>query len=257
MFPATSVDEEGLETVAEARERISRAGPKAVVYANTRFPPPPPLPQISLKPDHEIAPTHPPPPSSPSLSAIRAAISGHPRLSASEILPPHGTETPRVNGFAFVDDDEPANIIPPPDETGGSEPTYRDLLAGQVGGDGTPNPFRLGEVRRREGLHLRMVERVARAKRAKQQLDAAVVKMDVPRFGSSPVVVRRRGKVVKKGMVDGGLMPAAQRLLDRVGRTPISGPNDGGGGGGGEGEERGGGRNMWTPTPTPRRKTGL
>ncbi|ERF74716.1 hypothetical protein EPUS_04885 [Endocarpon pusillum Z07020] len=153
MFPPSSVDEDGLETVAETKERGSRAGPKGVVHANTRFPAP------ALHNEHAASV-----PSSPSLSAIRDAIAGNPRLSASEIQDTgagSGGETPRVNGYAFVDEDEPENI-PLPEET--QSPSYRDLLAGQVG-DATPNPFKIGEVRKREELHHRMVERESKKKR--------------------------------------------------------------------------------------------
>jgi protein DGCR14 len=240
MFPASSVDEDGLETVAEAKERTSRAGPKGVTHANTRFPPP------SLKEDHTPASI---PPSS-SLSAIRDAIAGRPRLSASEVeATGDGSETPRVNGYAFVDEDEPENI--PNHETEDSAPTYRDLLAGQVG-DATPNPFKIGEMRKREDLHHRMVERVSKKKRVGNGESKTV---DVPRFASSPMIGRMGrtpgtiGVNGKEGSAAGGLTPAAQRLLDKVGRTPIARRSNGGG------EGRSGLRNMWTPTP--RRRAGV
>ncbi len=232
MFPATSVDEDGLETVAGAKERTSCAGPKCVIHANTRLPPPP-------LPDERAVPP------SPSLSAVREAIAGRPRLSASEIEDSGGDggETPRVNGYAFVDEDEPENI---PHDQEDLAPTYRDLLAGQVG-DVTPNPFKIGEVRKREDLHHRMVEREARKKRASRA--EVIVRGVVPRFPSSPMVggVGRMTGTGVKGREGGALTPAAKRLLDRVGRTPVARSSGGGGG-----EERSGLRNMWTPTPKRR-----
>ncbi len=249
MFAASSVDEDDLETVMESRERASRAGPKSVVYANTRLPPP------ALKDEEAVVV-----PPSPSLSAVRDAIAGRPRLSVSEVEAGSGgggDETPRVNGYAFVDEDEPENI--PQEDEITTEPSYRDLLAGQVG-DATPNPFKIGEVRRREGLHLRMVERDARKKRAKQVEKDGGARVDVPRFPSSPMVV---GQMAPRGNVSGkngggsggtgGLTPAAKRLLDRVGRTPVRRP----GGGAEEAAGNSGLKNMWTPTPTPRRRVGV
>jgi protein DGCR14 len=239
MFSASSVDEDGVETVMETRERTSRAGPKAVVHANTRLPPPP------LKDEAAIPP-------SPSLSAVRDAIAGRPRLSASEIdASGGGDETPRVNGYAFVDEDEPENV--PTEEETTTEPSYRDLLAGQFG-DATPNPFKIGEVRRREDLHHRMVERDAKKKRAKQVEKEGEGRQAVPRFPSSPMVngTTLHGSV--KGQAasgsSGALTPAAKRLLDRVGRTPVGGRLTGGG----EEAGRTALRNMWTPTTTPRRR---
>jgi protein DGCR14 len=242
MFPAGSVDEDGIETVAEARERTSRAGPKAVVYANTRLPPP-----TSKDDDSSVRP-------SPSLSAVRDAIAGRPRLSASEIeTGGDGSETPRVNGYAFVDEEKPENV--PQEQI--AAPTYQDLLAGQVG-DAMPNPFKIGEMRKREDLHHRMVEREARKKKRARQAEMGVCRVDVqvPTFASSPMIgVARTPGVAAKGRdggatgTAGGLTPAAKRLLDRVGRTPVSGLSGGGGGGG---EERSGLRNMWTPTPRSR-----
>lgn len=241
MFPASSVDEDGIETVAEVRERTSRAGPKGVVHANTRLPGP------SIHDGHPAAISIPP---SPSLSAIRDAIAGHPRLSASEVEVDDttgGGETPRVNGYAFVDEDEPGNLHQEAEDP--STPTYRDLLAGQVG-DPTPNPFRIGEVRKREYLHHRLVEREARKKRLSQQQQRQVLRkgeVDVPKFLSSPLAVGAGvgGKAGRDG--GAGLTPAAKRMLDRVvTRTPVATTR----GGDSSGPER----NIWTPTLTPRRR---
>ena len=41
-------------------------------------------------------------PDSPSISAIQDAIAGRPRFSESEASAVPGSETPRVNGYAFV-----------------------------------------------------------------------------------------------------------------------------------------------------------
>ena len=232
MFPASSVDESGLETVAETNERTSRAAPKSVIHTNTRFPPPP------LQHDENNQP-----PPSPSLSAIRAAISGHPRLSASETLDysaGNGAETPRVNGYAFVDDD---NETPEPEPT---LPTYLDLLAGHSA-DPTPNPFSIAQPRRRESLHHRMVERDSRKKRVNNNTATTAAAGAAGRAASITPHVRVERE---KG---GALTPAAERLLSRM-----AGVADGVGGSGNRSVGRGEGRameqNMWTtPKHTPRR----
>ena len=230
MFAPSGVEDE-METVAEKAATESRAAPKQTVYQNTRLPPP------------ALANTD--RPTSPTQSSIHAAISGRPRVSASESSFA-GSETPRVNGYAFVDEEEPHNIPQPPPES--SEPSYRDLLAGQTGSD-IPNPFKISENRRREDLHHQMVEKTNRKKR---EAKADTTKTPVPKFPSSPMVGRdaAAGATAKGGAGSGGpggMTPAAQRLLERVGKMPRPG---------GKGEGDGGGsglRNMWTPTPRAKR----
>lgn len=225
MFPAGSVDEVGLETIAEAKEASSKAAPKGVIYGNTRF-----LPRAMQ--DESTSDFVPPSPSlNTSIIARRDAL----RAAMSESGPEYeGGETPRVNGYAYVDEEEPENVPAEPEPAG---PSYRDLLAGQVG-DSTPNPFQLGDTRRREDLHHRMVERDAKKKRLKAAETAR-----------GPVLPGTPG-----GSAGGNLTPAARKLLDRVGRTPVAKH-----GVGGQRSARGNGEdgNMWTPSGTPRRKTGV
>ncbi|ORY71277.1 nuclear protein DGCR14 [Pseudomassariella vexata] len=184
--------EDLMETVAQKSEAECRAAPKAVNYTNTR------LPQPTIN-DEESAP------SSPSLTAIRDAIAG--RRSASDagstIL---GSETPRVNGYAFVDDEEPQYEVPPA--------PIIDLGPG----DATPNPFTIKEKSQREALHHRMVDKISQSRRTSAQvgMTGKVDKTPVPKFPSSP-------------RVTGGLTPAAQRLWSKIGgsegqtpRTPFS-----------------------------------
>jgi protein DGCR14 len=184
MFNPSSI-EDTTQTVQQKAEEASRAGPKAVVYDNTRL-----APEPSKQP--EIPP-------SPSLSAVKAAVAGRPRRTESEI-DFAGSATPRVNGYAFVDSEEPE----PPTSTAATIDT--SLLGPR---DPTPNPFRIKESSSREALHHRMVDKVAKAKRKEKIL--AEAKTPVPKFASSP----RIAKV--------GLTPAAQRLLGKVGRTPNAG----------------------------------
>lgn len=182
MFAPDGVDD-GRETVASRAEELSRAGPKTIVYENTRVP----GPAITSEP------TRPP---SPTLSAVRDAIAGRPRAADRDSTFGSGNETPRVNGYAFVDDEDPEEAAP-------------DVPAIDLGpGDATPNPFRLQEQRKREGLHHRMVDRIAQSKRtsAKLGLVGKVEKTPVPKFPNSP-------------RVSGGLTPAGQRLWSRIGSS--------------------------------------
>jgi protein DGCR14 len=218
MFHATSVDEDGIDTVAQIREASSKAGPKGVNYGNTRF-----TPQAL---NNESTDSFVPP--SPSLNTSIIARRDAARDARSE-TEYSGGETPRVNGYAYVDEDEPENI---PQEATAPEPSYRDLLAGQAG-DGTPNPFKIREVRRREDLHHRMVERDAAKKRLKS---AETVRTPIP---DTP-----------GGSRSGNLTPAARKLLDRVGRTPV-----GNHGAVRDGDTRA--KHMWTPSSTPRRRAGV
>jgi protein DGCR14 len=216
MFHASSVDEDGIDTVAQVREANSKAAPKGVNYGNTRFTP------HALN-EESTEGVEPP---SPSLNTSIIARRDAARAAQSE-TEYSGGETPRVNGYAYVDEDEPENI---PQEAPAPEPSYRDLLAGMAS-DGTPNPFKVGDLRRREELHHRMVERDAKKKRLKSAETIRTPVSGTPGVGS------------------GNLTPAARKLLDRVGRTPV---------GKHEAVKDGDARakDMWTPSATPRRRAG-
>ncbi|KAI4206079.1 MAG: hypothetical protein LQ348_001079 [Seirophora lacunosa] len=186
MFIPSSV-EDSLQTVAQKAEETSKAPPKAVAYDNTRLP----ALLTSTSAPEDIPP-------SPSLSAVQDAIAGYPRLTASEAaLDSNRAETPRVNGYAFVDSEEPS--LPP------LHPSHSLLGRGST----TPNPFKMQENSKREDLHHRMVDKVAKGKRVKHQVEA--LKTPVPKFMSSPRVAK------------GGLTPAAQRLLGNMGKDGVGG----------------------------------
>jgi protein DGCR14 len=184
MFHPDSV-EDSIETVTQRAQNESRAAPKGVAYANTRLPAPEAI--------HET--TNIPP--SPSLSAIRDAIAGRRRESDLE-SGFNGSETPRVNGYAFVDD-EPEEELP-----------YVPASIVNLGkGDAVRNPFIIKEQSKREDLHHRMVDSNSRSKRASARI-GMTGKDDmtpVPKFPSSPRVG------------SGNLTPAAQRLWSRVGSS--------------------------------------
>ncbi|MCJ1456620.1 hypothetical protein MMC28_006982 [Mycoblastus sanguinarius] len=187
MFLPGSI-EDTHQTVAQKSEETSIAPPKAVVYDNTRL-----APSNASFDNHLVPP-------SPSLSAVRDAIAGRPRPTASEASF-NGAATPRVNGYAFVDSEpEPAS----------SFDSSSPLLLGS--GDSTPNPFKLKESSKREALHHRMVDKVAKGKRAVGKREGEL-KTPVPRFASSPRIA------------NGGMTPAAQRLLRKVGGGPATPKN--------------------------------
>lgn len=126
--------------------------PKSISYANTRLPPPP---STSM-------PNHPPP--SPSFSAIQDAIAGNPRGSVSSVLDDGGA-TPRVNGYAFVDDEPTKQELDAFTHVFSSSSTTTTIPAETSAFTG-PSPFKIAATPRREVLLNKMVDKVAREKRA-------------------------------------------------------------------------------------------
>ncbi|KAI1505906.1 nuclear protein Es2 [Biscogniauxia marginata] len=180
--------EDSMETIAQRAEAESRAAPKAVNYQNTRMPVP------DIRDDESVS-------SAPSLSAVRDAIAGRQGGDANSTTA--GNETPRVNGYAFVDDEEP-------------EPEYERPGPAKIDlgpGDATPNPFIIKEQSKREALHHRMVDRISQSKKTSSRFGMVgkVDKTPVPKFPSSP-------------RVTGGLTPAAQRLWSKIGGNGGSAP---------------------------------
>lgn len=180
--------EDAAQSIQQNADSTSRAPPKAVVYDNTRL--------------ANKAPGPIDPPYSPSLSAVQDALSGRPRPTASEASFPVSSppSTPRVNGYSFVDPDP--DPTPPPEPEKKAVSLLPSALLGV--GDAKPNPFSIKDGSRREALHHRMVDKVARGKRARKR-EAEIKTPVMPRFASSPRIAR------------GGLTPAAQHLLGKVG----------------------------------------
>ncbi|OQE22618.1 hypothetical protein PENSTE_c010G07044 [Penicillium steckii] len=228
MFLPSSV-EDTHETRQQKAESASRAAPKRVLYQNTRL--------LDVEAAAAADATRAVPPS-PSMTAIKDAIAGNPHLEESEMGSAiAGGETPRVNGYAFVDEDEPEDSTEDIVETDWS-------LLGQA--DSTPNPFQIGESRKREALHHRLVDRVARNKRAEKAAKTTKTPVaSTPRFASSPRIdFTLRGSTPTAGSSPANrkmLTPAAQKLLHQVGgHTPRSSSNS---------KSRSTLGNMWTPTP--------
>ncbi|KAF1918069.1 nuclear protein DGCR14 [Ampelomyces quisqualis] len=237
MFAPDSV-ESWAPTRAQAAQSASLAPPKQILYNNTRLAAP-------VEPCTERPP-------SPTLSSIRAAVAGNPRLNPSE-AGFTGADTPRVNGYAFVD------AHPPSDDDQDDAPT--DLLS-RYGLDNASRatPFCLTESSAREKMHYKMVERIG-AKRSDGSANNSGTKpglgiftSETPRFMSAPTP--RAGALQTPGRkAKGDLTPAAQRLFERVGRGPRTGEGSGGFGNAGKGAGSGSalGRE-WTPTPRVKRR---
>lgn len=181
MFQPSGLDD-NVTTLAQKADESSRMGPRAIVYENTRIPQPH-VPQRPL---------------SPTMSAIREAAAGRPRHQDRDSSDIGGGETPRVNGYTYVDDED--------DESSAAHSTP----AIDLGPGDAHNPFKLQELRRRESLHERLVDRIARSNKesARNGLVGNADKGKVPKFPSSP-------------RISGNFTPAAQRLLNKMG-TPKS-----------------------------------
>ncbi|KAG6039806.1 hypothetical protein E4U41_002130 [Claviceps citrina] len=182
MFEPEGLDE-GVVTMAQRAEEASRMPPRSIDYANTRAPQP-------------HAPQRPP---SPTMSAVKDAIAGKPRQRDQDSSVAGGGETPRVNGYSFVDDEDDGD-----DETGAElAPLTINLGPGDV-----HNPFKLQNQRKRELLLERMVDRISKSNKesARNGLTGKTATPPVPKFPSSP-------------RVSGDLTPAAQRLWSKMG-TP-------------------------------------
>ncbi|KAI9891790.1 MAG: hypothetical protein M1814_002355 [Vezdaea aestivalis] len=175
--------EDNIETVQQLAELNSKAPPKAVVYGNTRLPTEQPVSGLKA-------------PGSPTLSAIQDAIDGRPRRSDSESIV-SGSETPRVNGYGFVDPDP----TPEPEEL----PTLHSLFGNA---DSTPSPFKLGVVSKREKLHNKMVDKIIKGRRG-PEANSHIYCSPLPRSLNSPHTTAV-------------LSPAGQSLLSKVG-TPKNG----------------------------------
>ncbi|CAK7264145.1 hypothetical protein SEPCBS119000_000849 [Sporothrix epigloea] len=204
MFLPDSQVEGQLETVAQKRQAESLAAPKSIVYANTRLPGTSLLSAQQQQQNHKsrrrsssVVGTSAPP--SPTLSAVRDAIAGKPRRSDADSTigsvagSTAGGETPRVNGYAYVDDEDTEPVVEAPPI----------ISFGKV--DSTPNPFQLQDTSRREGLHHRMVERIAQNKRTSARIGMTGHASQTP---TSPYPHSPR--------ISGGLTPAGQRLWSNM-----------------------------------------
>ncbi|KAJ4320493.1 hypothetical protein N0V94_003356 [Neodidymelliopsis sp. IMI 364377] len=235
MFGPDSVDS-WAPTRQIVAEKASLAPPKQTQYANTRLP---------AETELEV-----PRPTSPTLSAIRDAVSGHPRLGASE-GGYTGSETPRVNGYAFVDAQAP--------ESDDEDDAPEDLLERfGVSSANTATPFTISESSNREKMHHKMVDAIGHKRAsgadnnnskpgpASAGKGLGIFTSETPRFLSAPTPATRLPGMTPGRKAKGDLTPAAQRLFERMGKTPR------GNGAGGFGGTRAG--QDWTPNARLKRK---
>lgn len=225
MFGPEGVEDQ-VVTRSQESENASVAPPKAVQYAATRF-------QAAVPSTENTVPP------SPSMSAIDAAIAGRPKPTESE--PGYsGAETPRVNGYAFVDaEPTPSEMgVPVSDEEADTaEREAAKQLLPKVDESG-PNPFKIPERSKREDLHHRLVDKADASRRKGGRLDQlrslgiTPGRTPTPKFASG-------ASISKKGA---GMTPAAQRLAERIG-TPRR-----------EDGMFDSARKDWTPTPRAKRK---
>lgn len=225
MFGPESV-ERWAPTRAQKAEKASLAPPKQVLHNNTR------LPVLDAEPIR---------PPSPTLSAIRDAVAGRPRLNASE-GGYTGSETPRVNGYAFVE------AQPPEPEEEEDAPT--DLLEKYGIARGShATPFTINESSAREKMHNRMVDQIG-AKRSHNNSSGSGLGMftsETPRFLSAPTPKTPHGGQTPGRKAKGDLTPAAQRLFERMGGGTPKNVGSGGFGRSKLGKE-------WTPTSKMQRR---
>lgn len=169
----------------EGKEKVHLKAPKSVSYSNTRLP----LPANSNNSQE--------PPPSPSFSAIQDAIAGNPRGSVSSVLE-DGNATPRVNGYAFVDDEPTKHELDVFADLPSNPPPTTSFTG--------PSPFKIAATPRREVLLNKMVDKVAREKRASTVLGNAAKAVGV-------------GGVTPGGMKTPltPLTPAGHRLLSGIG----------------------------------------
>jgi protein DGCR14 len=147
------------------------------------------------------------------MSAIDAAIAG--RLKPTESETGYtGAETPRVNGYAFVDaEPTPSEIgVPVSDEE--ADAAEREAVMQLLPkADAEKNPFAIKERSKREDLHMRLVEKADAGRRKEKggsrldqlrSLGITPGRTPTPKFASAPKAA---------------MTPAAQRLAGRIG-TP-------------------------------------
>ncbi|PSN67838.1 hypothetical protein BS50DRAFT_550911 [Corynespora cassiicola Philippines] len=240
MFNPDSV-ESWAPTRAQTAESASLAPPKQVNYNNTRLP---------------LLEEEPPRPPSPTMSAVRDAIAGRPRLTPSE-GGFGGSDAPLVKGYAFI---APSNRTDP-DSDSDSDDAPTDLLEKFGAKGSSATPFIIHDSNSREKLHHKMVDTI-NAKRsgnvggsnnsshsgAGLGKGLGIFKGETPRFSSAPTPARLQAAGRTPGRKNvGNLTPAAQRLFERVGGGTPKNVGSGGFGNSSLGNE-------WTPTPRPRRK---
>lgn len=209
MFGPDSV-EDRVVTIAQQLQDRSNAAPKATNYAGTRF-------ASATQAQADVVPP------SPSMSAIDAAIAGRPRPTDSE-SGYSGAETPRVNGYAFVDAEPTPSEIGLPVSEAEADAAERDAALALLpkADDSGPSPFMIQGRSKREDLHHRLVDKADEARRKGgrgrvEQLSKLGItpgRTPTPRFKSAEGLKGAGGKA--------SMTPAARSLAEKL-RTPRKG----------------------------------
>jgi protein DGCR14 len=190
----------GKELVSATSDNPSHTSQKTVIYANTRL-------QSALAPAQQI-------PASPSMSAVDAAIAGQPARTESE-TDYSGAETPRVNGYAFVDSEPTPNEYGQPvdeEDVDAAEQAALTHLLPKLDSTGG-SKFRMAENSSRETTHRRLVEKADSGRRSGNRLDRLRDLGITPGKSATPHSV---SSPLRKAQA---LTPAAQRLADAI-KTP-------------------------------------
>jgi protein DGCR14 len=192
--------EDRLVSRAQLAEERSNAPPKGVNYGGTRFS------EVTAEPEIPVPP-------SPSMSAIDAAIAGRPKATQSEVGY-SGAETPRINGYAFVDaEPTPSELALPVTEE--EEREAAKSLLPKVDDTG-PNPFNIKERSKREDLHHKLVEKADAGRRKGGRMDQLRSLGITPGRTLTPKFPSGANTKSGKGS---GMTPAARALANRIG-TP-------------------------------------
>ena len=202
-FPQDLTDSQPQHTtIADEAQARSLAPPRAVTYAATRLPNSLPNDSSIGADDDDTA--------SLSLTAIDAAIRGCPRrqdlgslAGPSDSDAGAGGESPRVNGYAFVDAEPTAAELriargEQPAPTADNEDDDDDLLqqlitnsASSSSGTNGPNPFTITTQTPREALHHRLVDKQLASvrKSGTPMAHPQIGRTTTPKFMSSPRAV--------------------------------------------------------------------
>jgi protein DGCR14 len=203
---------DGVEDTVETRAQISQirsnAAPRATNYAGTRF-----VPEAQASTD--IIPP------SPSMSAIDAAIAGRPKPTESE--PGYtGAETPRVNGYAFVDAEPTPSELGLPVSDAEADAAEREAALALLpkADESGPNLFTIHERSKREDVHHRLVEKAdqARRKGGRGRVE------ELAKLGITPGRTPTPKFKSAAGLTNGkrAMTPAAKSLAEKL-RTPRKG----------------------------------
>ncbi|KKA29044.1 hypothetical protein TD95_002203 [Thielaviopsis punctulata] len=184
--------EDRYETRAEKAEAASSSAPKGINYHNTQCP-------TEAPPNRDRQ-------GSPTLSTVRAALAGNVpsayRNESERGSTVTGSETPRVNGYAFVDDED-------------DDDEARPLPVIDLGpGDARLNPFKIQDRGKKEDLLHRMVDRINKSHAESSRHGFTGKAQHTP---SSKLIDSPRTAA-------GSLTPAAQRLLGKLRATTTPKP---------------------------------